>query len=163
MTEIPGEFPLPRDAFERQRSLLGAHVGARRQASRPTRRGVVAVAAVILVGALVVTPALGLGGRLLDFVQGAGPPEVARPPAWSPDGRKIAFVSERDRNYGIYVMNADGSGQRRLTGNADPNAGQAWSPDGRKIAFLRPGGRTSELYVMNADGSGQRRLTQRGA
>jgi Tol biopolymer transport system component len=35
-------------------------------------------------------------------------------PAWSPDGRKIAFVSHRDGSYGIYVMNADGSGQQRL-------------------------------------------------
>jgi Tol biopolymer transport system component len=35
-------------------------------------------------------------------------------PAWSPDGRKIAFVSNRDGGYGIYVMNADGSGQQRL-------------------------------------------------
>ena len=36
-------------------------------------------------------------------------------PAWSPDGRKIAFVSNRDRNGEIYVMNADGSGLRKLT------------------------------------------------
>ena len=36
-------------------------------------------------------------------------------PAWSPDGRKIAFVSERDGNSEVYVMNADGSGQRNLT------------------------------------------------
>ena len=40
--------------------------------------------------------------------------EVA--PAWSPDGRKIAFVSDRDGTYEVYVMNADGSGQRRLRG-----------------------------------------------
>jgi TolB protein len=38
-----------------------------------------------------------------------------RHPAWSPDGRKIAFVSHRDGNSEVYVMNADGSGQRRLT------------------------------------------------
>jgi TolB protein len=35
--------------------------------------------------------------------------------AWSPDGRKITFVSDRDGTYEVYVMNADGSGQRRLT------------------------------------------------
>jgi len=49
-------------------------------------------------------------------------------PTWSPDGSKIAFV----RKDGIYVMNADGSGQRRLT---DAGGGPAWSPDGSKIAF----------------------------
>ena len=35
-------------------------------------------------------------------------------PTWSPDGRKIAFVSNRDGSYQVHVMNADGSGQRRL-------------------------------------------------
>jgi Tol biopolymer transport system component/CubicO group peptidase (beta-lactamase class C family) len=70
-------------------------------------------------------------------------------PAWSPDGRKIAFGRDGE----IYVMNADGSRQRRLTLNArDP----AWSPDGRKIAFYRVG----DIYVMNADGSRQRNLTR---
>ena len=60
---------------------------------------------------------------------------AAGPPAWSPDGRKIAFVSDRDGNGEIYVMNADGSAQRKLTRNAAPDGGPAWSPDGRRIAF----------------------------
>jgi TolB protein len=50
-------------------------------------------------------------------------------PAWSPDGQKIAFASDRDGLFDIYVMNADGSGQMRLT---DPGSDQApaWSPVG---------------------------------
>ena len=52
-------------------------------------------------------------------------------PAWSPDGRKIAFVSDRDGNSEVYVMNADGSGQRSLTRNPAYDADPAWSPDGR--------------------------------
>ena len=74
-------------------------------------------------------------------------------PAWSPDGRRIAFVSERDwdRDIGgieIYVMGADGSDVTRLTGNDDDEWAPAWSPDGRRIAF----GRRWDIYVMNAAG-----------
>jgi Tol biopolymer transport system component len=74
--------------------------------------------------------------------------------AWSPDGEKIAFR----RNSEINVINADGTGERRLTRGAFL---PAWSPDGRKIAFTRSfgGNEVSEVHVMNADGSGQRRLT----
>ena len=57
MTEIPGEFPLPEEAAQRQRSLLGAHIEAGRRSARTTRRGLVAVAVVILVAGLLVTPA----------------------------------------------------------------------------------------------------------
>jgi dipeptidyl aminopeptidase/acylaminoacyl peptidase len=78
-------------------------------------------------------------------------------PAWSPDGRKIAFVSARDGNGEIYAVNADGSGKQRLTRNAAHDFAPAWSPDGGKIAFSRGDGfRRSEIYVMNAYGSGQR-------
>jgi TolB protein len=52
-------------------------------------------------------------------------------PAWSPDGRKIAFVTKRDGNFEVYVMDADGSGQRNLTRNPAPDRSPVWSP-GRK-------------------------------
>jgi TolB protein len=81
-------------------------------------------------------------------------------PAWSPDGRRIAFESVLDANSELFVVNADGSGQRRLTRNYDRDFAPAWSPDGRKIAFLSNRDRQSEIYVMNADGSRQRNLTR---
>ena len=91
-------------------------------------------------------------------------------PAWSPDGRRIAFVSRRDGNSEVYVMNADGSGKRNLTRDRANDDYPTWSPDGRRIAFLRGRLRGTarrrdrcysyDLYVVNADGSGLRRLTR---
>jgi dipeptidyl aminopeptidase/acylaminoacyl peptidase len=73
-------------------------------------------------------------------------------PAWSPDGRRIAFSS----NGYIVVMDADGSGHTRLTDGGEP----AWSPDGRRIAF---NGSTADglprIFVMNADGRARTQLT----
>src|SRR2546425_1060653 len=68
---------------------------------------------------------------------------------------QIAFVSDRDGNFEIYLMNADGSSQTRLTNNLATDFQPAWSPDGKKIAFTSMG----EVYVMNADGSNPTRLT----
>ena len=78
-------------------------------------------------------------------------------PAWSPNGRKIAFVRD-----GVYVVNADGSEERRLTRIGDT---PTWSPNGQKLAFRSaltsgPNG-NSEIYVVNANGRGQRRLTRK--
>ncbi|MBM2827419.1 MAG: exported protein of unknown function, partial [Dehalococcoidia bacterium] len=61
---------------------------------------------------------------------------------------KIAFSSNRDGNGEIYVMNADGSGQTRLTNNSATEDLPAWSPDGSKIAFRSDRDGNSEVYVM---------------
>jgi len=84
-------------------------------------------------------------------------------PVWSPDGRKIAFVSDRDGNREIYVMNADGNGQLNLTRNAAEDWTPAWSPDGRRVAFASFRDGNWEIYVMDANGSKQQRLTRNRA
>lgn len=81
-------------------------------------------------------------------------------PAWSPDGHRIAFDSDRGGSgFDVWVMNADGSGVTRLTSEPAADGYPAWSPDGSKIAFITLRDGNSEIYVMNADGTGQRRLT----
>ena len=73
-------------------------------------------------------------------------------PDWSPDGTKIAFVSDRnDGEYQIYVMGADGKNQIRLTDGPRRKRYPDWAPDGQKIAFAVHDG-ISHIEVMDADG-----------
>jgi Tol biopolymer transport system component len=72
---------------------------------------------------------------------------------------KIAFASNRDGNFEIYSMNADGSAQTRLTANPAFDATPSFSADGTKITFASSRTGNGDIYVMNADGSGQTRLT----
>jgi Tol biopolymer transport system component len=80
------------------------------------------------------------------------------PPLSGSGGGRIAFATNRDGNYEIYVMNADGSDQRRLTNSPYEDRHPVWSPDGTLILFGRTLLDRGEIDVMNADGSGQRRL-----
>jgi Tol biopolymer transport system component len=72
---------------------------------------------------------------------------------------RIVFTSDRDSNNEIYVMDADGSNQKRLTTNAANDLEPAWSPDGTQIVFASDRDGDYEIYVMNADGSNQTHLT----
>jgi Tol biopolymer transport system component len=72
-------------------------------------------------------------------------------PVWSPDGTRIAFVSDRDRGFPeLYLMNADGTGVKRLTTNALIDANPSWSPDGTRVVFERccENG-TSDLFTID--------------
>lgn len=74
-------------------------------------------------------------------------------PSWSADGTRLAFFSDRDGNAEIYVMEADGSGQTRLTNEPAADYTPKWSPDGQHILFISERDGNSEVYVVNADGS----------
>ena len=102
-------------------------------------------------------------------------PNDDRSPSWSPDSKRIAFISKRDGHVisgiptsEIYVMDADGKNQQRLTDNPDGDWSPSWSPDGKRIVFssrrhghfIGKAGITEEIYVMDADGKNQERLTE---
>lgn len=80
-------------------------------------------------------------------------------PAWSPDGRQIAFFSDRDGQSEIYVIDADGQSLRRLTSSPGGDENPAWSPDGRQLVFNSDRDGAKNLWLMTRDGSAQRRLT----
>ena len=102
-------------------------------------------------------------------------PNLDISPSWSPDGKRIAFMSDRDGhvnilggllNYEIYVMDADGGNQQNLTNDPNSDSTPSWSPDGKRIVFAsnrdgnRDGNRENyEIYVMDADGNNQQRIT----
>ncbi len=80
-------------------------------------------------------------------------------PAWSPDGKTIAFVSDRDGLQYIYLMDADGANQRRLTTNEFPERSPSWSPDGTQLAFFSGNNDVTNIYVVGSDGAGSLNIT----
>jgi Tol biopolymer transport system component len=107
---------------------------------------------------------LALGG-LAFLVSASTSASLSQPTAESRDGL-IAFGStpSTPRNEDIFVMNPDGTGQRRLTDQPGHDSFPAWSPDGQKIAFTSrrnvDGKANTDTYVMEADGSTVQRLTR---
>jgi Tol biopolymer transport system component len=98
------------------------------------------------------------GGEVVPLTTAGKAGMVAAEPRWSPNGSQIAFVmglrgqlTAHAGDGAIYVMNADGTGLRRLTGG--PASSPAWSPDGARIVFVENQGQ--ELVIMHADGSNQ--------
>ena len=80
-------------------------------------------------------------------------------PVWSPDGTRIAYMSDRGGDFNIYIMDIDGDKDRQLT--VDPNAdvSPVWSPDSSKIAFVSARVGYENIYVMDADGGNLQQLT----
>jgi TolB protein len=120
-------------------------------ASFPGRAGKIAFASDAAgTGDIVVMNADGSGRENLTD----GPDEDGQP-AWSPDGRQLAFVRGGQPSV-IYVIRADGGGLRRVALGEAP----AWSPDGQRLVFSRPVGLGSDLFTVNVQGRGLRRLTR---
>jgi Tol biopolymer transport system component len=111
---------------------------------------------------------LALGG-LASLVSASTSASASQPTAQSRDGL-IAFgssLSTGPRNEDIYVMNPDGTGERRLTDQPGHDSFPAWSPDGQRIAFASrravDGKVNTDIYVMDAYGSAVKRLTHTSA
>ena len=94
------------------------------------------------------------GTGLTRLTSGAGNNDY---PAYSPDGRRIVFISDRTGAEQVWVMDADGSHQSQLThsGVTDDEVPD-WSPDGRRIAYQEGDPPNGSIWVMNADGTGNR-------
>jgi tol-pal system beta propeller repeat protein TolB len=80
-------------------------------------------------------------------------------PVWSPDSSRLAFLSDRDGNPEVYVMDADMSNLKRLTETDAPEYDISWSPNGQTILFVSERDGNAEIYVTARDGTSQERLT----
>jgi TolB protein len=81
-------------------------------------------------------------------------------PSWSPDGKKVAYVSFEDRKPVIYVHELATGRRIALSNQKGNNSAPAWSPDGKKLAISLSKDGNTQIYSINADGTGLQRLTR---
>jgi hypothetical protein len=98
-----------------------------------------------------------------DWVRLTDSPGADGLPSFSPDGRRIVYVSDRDGNHDLWIVDADGKNARRLTDAPGLDTMPAWSPDGKTIAFTSDRDGKQGIYLVDADGSDFRRLSPEGA
>ena len=81
-------------------------------------------------------------------------------PAWSPNGSRLAFASDRDDSEGIFLINSDGSGLSRLTHDLSVDNGPVWSPDGTNIAYTSYNDGHYDIFIINSDGTEFTQITK---
>ena len=84
-------------------------------------------------------------------------------PAWSPDGAKLSFVTDRDGDSEVYIMDADGSNPTNVTQNPAEDFASSWTSDGTRLIFDTERDGNWEIYSILLDGTGLVRLTTHSA
>ncbi|MDA8388393.1 MAG: LpqB family beta-propeller domain-containing protein [Nitrospiraceae bacterium] len=100
------------------------------------------------------------GGKLIRLTQTDG---IDVSPAFSPDGSKIAFVSDRDGSPQIYIMDTHGYNTARITFQGDYNTSPAWSPSGDRLVFVGRYEGRDQIFTVKTDGSDLMLLTSSGS
>jgi len=101
---------------------------------------------------------LRIGGIALDNVKPLTNVDEDTAPTLSPDGKKVAFMSRREGQWDVYVINVDGSNLKRLTTDAANDGLPTWSPDGNAVAFVSNRGGPWAVWAMSPEGDGQSQL-----
>ena len=97
-------------------------------------------------------------GQNIRNAMASGDPIIS--PSWSPDGKKVAYVSFEDRKPVIYVHELATGRRISLSNQKGNNSAPAWSPDGKKLAISLSKDGNTQIYGVNADGTGLHRLTR---
>jgi TolB protein len=97
-------------------------------------------------------------GQNIRNAMNSGEPIIS--PSWSPDGKKVAYVSFEDRKPVIYVHELATGRRISLSNQKGNNSAPAWSPDGKKLAISLSKDGNTQIYGINADGTGLHRLTR---